>query len=78
VEERERKAESLYLLSTFFSMLGYRSMQRVSEAYVITHLHLGSHEEPVCGRTSLLYLPLLQQPTAILLHILCELFPIEI
>ena len=30
-------------------------MQRASEAYVITHLHLERREEPVCSRTSLLY-----------------------
>jgi len=60
-------------------MLGfYRSMQRASEAFVIVRLHLGRREEPVCSRTSLLYLPLLQQPTALLLHNLCELFRIDI
>jgi hypothetical protein len=53
-------------------------MQRTSEACVITRLHLGRREEPVCSRTSLLYVPLLQQPTALILHNLCELFPIEI
>jgi hypothetical protein len=32
----------------------------------------------VCGRTNLSYFPLLQQPTALILHSLCELFRIEI
>jgi len=53
-------------------------MQRAYEAYVITRLQFGRREEPVCSRTSLLYLPLLQQSTALILHSLCELFRFEI
>jgi len=53
-------------------------MQRAYEAYVITRLHLGRREEPVCSKTSLLYLPLLQQHTALILRRICELFRIEV
>jgi len=53
-------------------------MQRAYEAYVITRLHLGRREEPICSRTSWLYLPLLQQPTALILRSICELFRIEV